>query len=80
MISETANKGVNVTARTDGNSATLINACVSIILDTLYQTEELANMPLSRLTFPSIKGSVPKPKLRDNVWDALRGKCKLLPT
>lgn len=80
MISETALRRVKVAARTDGNSATSINACVSIILDNLYHTEELANMSLSGNACPSIKGSVPKPKMPENVREAIRGKVKILDT
>lgn len=67
-VPESALRRAKVAFRTDGNSNRSRNNGVGILLDALYEPEELANFSLSGLPCPSQKGvAIAKPKFPDLV-------------
>lgn len=59
--------------KTDGNSNKSRNNGIAIIMDALYQSEELANMSLSGNACPSMPGSKPKPAISKEVLNEIIG-------
>ncbi|KAI9565307.1 hypothetical protein GHT06_009096 [Daphnia sinensis] len=73
LINEGSLRKAKVALKTDGNSKKSRNNGVSIILDALYQPEELAKMSLSGNSCPSILGSKAKPAIPKEVLDEIIG-------
>jgi hypothetical protein len=64
LISESSVRKAKVALKTDGNSNKSRNNGIAIIMDALYQPEELANMSsLPVNSCSSMPGSKPKPAI-----------------
>lgn len=73
LISESSLRKAKVALKTDGNSNKSRNNGIAIIMDALYQSEELANMSLSGNACPSMPGSKPKPAISKEVLNEIIG-------
>lgn len=73
LISESSLRKEKVALKTDGNSKKSRNNGIAIIMDALYQPEELANMSLSGNACPSMPGSKPKPAISKEVLNEIIG-------
>ncbi|XP_045036883.1 uncharacterized protein LOC116922339 [Daphnia magna] len=73
LISESSLRKAKVALKTDGNSNKSRNNGIAIIMDALYQPEELANMSLSGNACPSMPGSKPKPAISKEVLNEIIG-------
>lgn len=73
LISESSLRKAKVALKTDGNSKKSRNNGIAIIMDALYQPEELANMSLSGNACPSMPGSKPKPAISKEVLNEIIG-------
>ena len=80
MISESSLRKAKVALKiTDRNSNKSRNNGIAIIMDALYQPEELANMSLSGNACPSMPGSKPKPAIPKEVLNEIIGTLSTKP-
>ncbi len=73
-------EGKGGSKKTDGNLNKSRNNGIAIIMDALYQPEELGNMSLSGNACPSsMPGSKPKPAIPEEVLDEIIGTLSTKP-